>query len=80
MKVKYSERRVVGGGFGMRVGGGREVCVGGGGMEGWSERYMGVVEGGVGVIGGGGGNKEVYIRDVEGGEKRSGSGMEDGGV
>ncbi|MGE6630009.1 3-hydroxyacyl-CoA dehydrogenase NAD-binding domain-containing protein [Bacillus sp. NPDC077027] len=65
MKVKYSERPVVAAPFGMTLGGGTELCLPAAGINASSETYMGLVEAGVGLIPGGGGNKELYLRHLQ---------------
>lgn len=65
MKLKYSNRPVVAAPFGMTLGGGTELCLPASAIQAASETYMGLVEVGVGVIPGGGGNKELYLRHLE---------------
>ncbi|WP_156151385.1 3-hydroxyacyl-CoA dehydrogenase/enoyl-CoA hydratase family protein [Domibacillus indicus] len=62
MKIKYSSKPVVAAPFGMTLGGGTEVCLPAAHIQAAHETYMGLVETGVGLIPGGGGNKELYIR------------------
>lgn len=62
MKIKYSTKPVVAAPFGMTLGGGTEVCLPAAHIQAAHETYMGLVEVGVGLIPGGGGNKELYIR------------------
>lgn len=66
MNVKYSEKPVVAAPFGMTLGGGAEICLPAAKVQASSETYMGLVEVGVGVIPGGGGNKELYINHLQG--------------
>ncbi|MBM6618897.1 3-hydroxyacyl-CoA dehydrogenase/enoyl-CoA hydratase family protein [Bacillus suaedaesalsae] len=66
MNVKYSPKPVVAAPFGMTLGGGSEVCLPAAHIQASSESYMGLVEVGVGLIPGGGGNKELYIRHLNG--------------
>lgn len=66
MKLKYSPKPVVAAPFNMTLGGGAEVCLPTSYIQASSETYMGLVEVGVGLIPGGGGNKELYIRHLEG--------------
>ncbi|MFS0863635.1 3-hydroxyacyl-CoA dehydrogenase NAD-binding domain-containing protein [Fredinandcohnia sp. 179-A 10B2 NHS] len=66
MNVKYSEKPVVAAPFGMTLGGGAEICLPAARVQASSETYMGLVEVGVGVIPGGGGNKELYINHLQG--------------
>ncbi len=65
MKIKYSNKPVVAAPFAFALGGGAEVCLPAAAIQASSETYMGLVETGVGVIPGGGGNKELYIRQLE---------------
>nr|WP_309143097.1 3-hydroxyacyl-CoA dehydrogenase NAD-binding domain-containing protein [Domibacillus sp. A3M-37] len=64
MKIKYSSKPVVAAPFGMTLGGGTEVCLPAAHIQAAHETYMGLVEVGVGLIPGGGGNKELYIRHL----------------
>lgn len=64
MKIKYSSKPVVAAPFGMTLGGGAEVCLPAARIQASSETYMGLVEAGVGLIPGGGGNKELYIKHL----------------
>ncbi|WP_135122122.1 3-hydroxyacyl-CoA dehydrogenase/enoyl-CoA hydratase family protein [Jeotgalibacillus proteolyticus] len=61
MKLKYSSFPVVAAPFGMTLGGGAEVCLPADYIQASPETYMGLVEVGVGLIPGGGGNKELYL-------------------
>ncbi len=65
MKIKYSSKPVVAAPFGMTLGGGTEVCLPAARIQASMETYMGLVETGVGLIPGGGGNKELYIKHLE---------------
>ena len=65
MKIKYSAKPVVAAPFGMTLGGGTEVCLPASHIQASMESYMGLVEVGVGLIPGGGGNKELYIKHLE---------------
>ncbi len=64
MKVKYSTKPVVAAPFGMTLGGGSEVCLPAAYIQASMETYMGLVEVGVGLIPGGGGNKELYMKHL----------------
>ncbi|WP_416147125.1 3-hydroxyacyl-CoA dehydrogenase NAD-binding domain-containing protein [Salipaludibacillus sp. HK11] len=64
-KIRYSGRPVVAAPFGMTLGGGTEICLPSASIQASSETYMGLVEAGVGLIPGGGGNKELYLRQIE---------------
>ncbi|MFD1737709.1 3-hydroxyacyl-CoA dehydrogenase NAD-binding domain-containing protein [Bacillus salitolerans] len=66
MNIKYSPKPVVAAPFGMTLGGGAEVCLPTSHIQASMETYMGLVEVGVGLIPGGGGNKELYIHHLEG--------------
>jgi 3-hydroxyacyl-CoA dehydrogenase len=66
LKVKYSSKPVVAAPFGMTLGGGAEVCLPAAHIQASSETYMGLVEVGVGLLPGGGGNKELYLKHLEG--------------
>lgn len=66
MNIKYSEKPVVAAPFGMTLGGGSEICLPAAQIQASSETYMGLVEVGVGLIPGGGGNKELYINHLQG--------------
>ncbi|KIL43721.1 3-hydroxyacyl-CoA dehydrogenase/enoyl-CoA hydratase family protein [Jeotgalibacillus campisalis] len=61
MRLKYSSFPVVAAPFGMTLGGGAEVCLPADHIQASPETYMGLVEVGVGLIPGGGGNKELYL-------------------
>lgn len=64
MKIKYSKKPVVAAPFSMALGGGAEVCLPAAHVQASMETYMGLVEVGVGLIPGGGGNKELYIKHL----------------
>jgi 3-hydroxyacyl-CoA dehydrogenase len=65
MKIKYSKKPVVAATFGMTLGGGSELSLPCAKIQASSETYMGLVEVGVGLIPGGGGNKELYMKHLE---------------
>jgi 3-hydroxyacyl-CoA dehydrogenase len=65
MKIKYSRKAVVTAPFGMALGGGAEVCLPSAHIQATMETYMGLVECGVGLLPGGGGNKELYIKHLK---------------
>ncbi len=65
MRLKYLPKPVVAAPFNMTLGGGAEVCFPADRIQASSETYMGLVEVGVGLIPGGGGNKELLIRAIE---------------
>jgi len=64
MKIKYSSKPVVSAPFAMTLGGGAEICLPTARIQAAGETYMGLVEVGVGLIPGGGGNKELYIKHL----------------
>ncbi|KPV43652.1 3-hydroxyacyl-CoA dehydrogenase [Alicyclobacillus ferrooxydans] len=66
MKLKYLDKPVVAAPFAMALGGGAEMCFPADHVQAAAESYIGLVEVGVGLIPGGGGNKEVLIRAIEG--------------
>lgn len=63
--IRYSAKPVVAAPFEMTLGGGAEVCLPASSIQASLETYIGLVETGVGLIPGGGGNKELYLRHVE---------------
>lgn len=65
LKIKYSEKPVVAAPFRMTLGGGCEVSLAAGLIRASSETYMGLVEGGVGLIPAGGGCKEMVLRATD---------------
>ncbi|WP_066371573.1 3-hydroxyacyl-CoA dehydrogenase/enoyl-CoA hydratase family protein [Neobacillus fumarioli] len=65
LRVKYSSKPVVAAPFNMTLGGGAEVCLPAAHIQASSETYMGLVEVGVGLLPGGGGNKELYIKHLD---------------
>lgn len=65
MRIRYAEKPVVAAPFQMSLGGGAEVAMPAARIQAASETYMGLVEVGVGLIPGGGGNKELYRRLLE---------------
>ncbi|TQR17352.1 3-hydroxyacyl-CoA dehydrogenase/enoyl-CoA hydratase family protein [Psychrobacillus vulpis] len=66
LKIKYSSKPVVAAPFGMTLGGGAEACLPAAHIQTSMETYMGLVEVGVGLIPGGGGNKELYMKHLKG--------------
>ncbi|KRG15178.1 3-hydroxyacyl-CoA dehydrogenase [Virgibacillus soli] len=62
LRIKYSEKPVVIAPFGMTLGGGAEVSLPAAHIQASMETYIGLVETGVGLIPGGGGNKELYLK------------------
>ncbi|MBB5356261.1 3-hydroxyacyl-CoA dehydrogenase [Anoxybacillus mongoliensis] len=66
MNIKYSSKPVVAAPFAMTLGGGTEICLPTSRIQAAAETYMGLVEVGVGLIPGGGGNKELYIKYLNG--------------
>ncbi|NLY80224.1 MAG: 3-hydroxyacyl-CoA dehydrogenase [Lysinibacillus sp.] len=65
-RIKYSKKPVVAAPFGMTLGGGAEVCLPAARIQASTETYMGLVEVGVGLIPGGGGNLALYEKTLEG--------------
>lgn len=66
MKMKYSRIPVVAAPFQMTLGGGMEVVLHCNRVQAAAETYIGLVEMGMGLLPGGGGNKEMLIRFTEG--------------
>ncbi len=65
MALRYSPKPVVCAPFGMTLGGGCEVAMGADRMRAHGELYMGLVEVGAGLIPGGGGTKELLLRNMK---------------
>lgn len=65
-RIKYSKKPVVAAPFGMTLGGGAEVCLPAARIQASTETYMGLVEVGVGLIPGGGGNLALYEKTLDG--------------
>ncbi|ALX47156.1 3-hydroxyacyl-CoA dehydrogenase/enoyl-CoA hydratase family protein [Lentibacillus amyloliquefaciens] len=63
MNIKYSEKPIVAAPFNMTVGGGAELSLPAA-VQASAETYMGLVEFGVGLIPGGGGTKELYLKEL----------------
>lgn len=63
--LKHCPRPVVVAPFGMTLGGGAEICLHGTRRQAHAETYMGLVEAGVGLIPGGGGTKEMFLRALD---------------
>jgi 3-hydroxyacyl-CoA dehydrogenase len=61
-RLKFANVPVVAAPFGLTLGGGAEIAMGAQAIRGHAELYMGLVELGVGLIPGGGGNKELLWR------------------
>src|SRR5699024_5709212 len=64
MNIKYSEKPIVTAPFNMTVGGGAELSLPAASIQASAETYMGLVEFGVGLIPGGGGTKELYLKEL----------------
>ncbi|MFZ3576730.1 3-hydroxyacyl-CoA dehydrogenase NAD-binding domain-containing protein [Virgibacillus sp. DJP39] len=64
MNIKYSNKPVVVAPFNMALGGGAEVSLPAAAIQASAETYMGLVEFGVGLIPGGGGTKELYLKQL----------------
>jgi 3-hydroxyacyl-CoA dehydrogenase len=63
--VKFSPKPVVVGAFGLTLGGGTEISLHAPARQPHAELYTGLVEGGVGLIPGGGGCKEMLLRAID---------------
>jgi 3-hydroxyacyl-CoA dehydrogenase len=63
--VKFCPRPVVVAPFGLTLGGGAEICLHAAKRQPYAETYMGLVEAGVGLIPGGGGTKEFFLRSLD---------------
>ncbi|WP_068672847.1 3-hydroxyacyl-CoA dehydrogenase/enoyl-CoA hydratase family protein [Oceanobacillus sp. Castelsardo] len=63
-KIKYAEKPIVSAVFNMTLGGGAEVALPAASIQASTETYMGLVEVGVGLIPGGGGTKELYLKQL----------------
>ncbi|HSR11690.1 MAG TPA: 3-hydroxyacyl-CoA dehydrogenase/enoyl-CoA hydratase family protein, partial [Thermodesulfobacteriota bacterium] len=66
MAMKYFEKPIVAAPHNMALGGGCEFCLSAHRVVAALETYMGQVEIGVGLLPGAAGNKEVYLRCIEG--------------
>lgn len=66
MKVRYSKKPVVVAPHGMTLGGGAEITLPAAHIQATMETYIGLVETGVGLIPGGGGNISLYRKHLEG--------------
>ena len=66
MNIKYSQKPVVIAPFNMSLGGGAEVTLPAARVQASQETYIGLVEFGVGLIPGGGGTKELYLKMLRG--------------
>ncbi len=66
MDLKYAPKPVVAAPYGLTLGGGYELAAAADMIVAAAETYMGLVEVGAGLIPGGGGNKEMLIRALEG--------------
>jgi 3-hydroxyacyl-CoA dehydrogenase len=64
-RMKYATVPVVAAPYGMTLGGGLELCLGAGHIQAAAETYAGLVEVGVGLIPGGGGNMNLLWRAFE---------------
>lgn len=63
-RIKYAEKPVVAAPSGMALGGGCEICMAANRIRASAEAYIGLVEVGVGLIPGGGGNKELLLANI----------------
>ena len=66
LRIKYSAVPVVVAPYNMTLGGGAEVSLAATKIQATTETYMGLVEVGVGLIPGGGGTKELYVKTLKG--------------
>src|SRR5690625_3376341 len=64
MNIKYADKPVVAAPLNMTLGGGAEVSLPAAAIQASQETYMGLVEFGVGLIPGGGGTKELYLKQL----------------
>lgn len=64
-RIRYANVPVVVAPYQMTLGGGSEISLPAASIQASHETYMGLVEVGVGLIPGGGGNKELYLRNLE---------------
>ena len=65
-RIKYASKPVVAAPFQMTLGGGAEVCLPAAHIQASAETYIGLVEVGVGLIPGGGGNLGLYEKFLKG--------------
>ena len=72
LAIKYCKKPVVAAPFGMTLGGGAEITMHCHAVVAHAETYMGLVELGVGLVPGGGGNKELLMRCTQELPKASG--------
>ncbi|MEI3605512.1 3-hydroxyacyl-CoA dehydrogenase NAD-binding domain-containing protein [Pseudogracilibacillus sp. SE30717A] len=66
LRIKYADKPVVSAPFNMTLGGGAEVTLPAASVQASQEAYIGLVEVGVGLIPGGGGTKELYLKMLRG--------------
>lgn len=64
MNIKYADKPVVVAPYQMTLGGGAEITLPATVIQAQQETYMGLVEVGVGLIPGGGGTKELYLKAI----------------
>ncbi len=64
MAIKYSPKPIVVAPFGRTLGGGAEIVMSGAKVRAYGESYIGLVEVGAGLIPGGGGCKELLLRQA----------------
>jgi 3-hydroxyacyl-CoA dehydrogenase len=64
-RMRYSRVPVVAAPFGMTLGGGLEICLAADSVQAAAETYSGLVEVGVGLIPGGGGNMNLLFKALE---------------
>jgi 3-hydroxyacyl-CoA dehydrogenase len=64
-RMKYASVPIVAAPYGMTLGGGLEICLGANNVQAAAETYAGLVEVGVGILPGGGGNLNLLWRAFE---------------
>lgn len=65
LAIKYFGKPIVAAPYQMTLGGGTEICLPTAKIQAAAETYMGLVEVGVGLIPGGGGTKELLLRNLD---------------
>lgn len=64
LRIKYAEKPIVAAPHQMTLGGGAEIVLPAASIQASQETYIGLVETGVGLIPGGGGTKELYLKQL----------------
>lgn len=75
MNIKYAEKPIVVAPFNMTLGGGAEVTLPAAAVQASIETYIGLVEFGVGLIPGGGGTKELYLKRLRNAQEQTGANL-----